>query len=127
VSTRHPIVVMVVMVVVRKVRMRPATVVVLGHGQRAEVEWLLVGGRGRGGGDVARRRPPSGQQTADPVMLLQDHGRGCGRYGSRLVRGRRVVVVVILTAVVVVVVQVVELVQVPVEFKPGRVELVREL
>jgi len=71
VDAQNPIVVMVVMAVVRKVRMRPATVVVLGHGQRAEVEWLLVGGRGCGGGDVARRRPPFGQHTADPVMLLQ--------------------------------------------------------
>jgi len=84
VAGRHPVV-MVVVVVVRKVRMRPATVVVLGDGQRTEVERLLVGGRGCGGSDVARRLPPSGQQTAYPVVLLQDHSSGRGRCGSRLV------------------------------------------
>lgn len=113
-------------VVMRKVRVGPAAVVVLGHGQRAEIERLLVGRSGRG--DVARR-PSSGQKTTDPVVLLQDHGSGgCGSgCGGRLFfRRRRVVVVVVLAAVVVVVVQVVEFVQVPVELESGRIELVHE-
>lgn len=122
------------MMVGRKVRVRPAAVIgrrrVFRHGQRAEIERLLVGGRGRcGGGNVARRRPPSGRdQAADPVVLLQDH-RGRGRRGRRrrFVRRRRVVVVIVFATVVVVVVQVVELVQVPVELVAGRVdELVPE-
>lgn len=113
--------------VVREIRVRPAAVVVLGDGQRAEIERLLVGGCGRGGRGQVARRPAAGQQAADAVVLLQDHRGRRGRRGCRLVRRRRVVVVVVLAAVVVVVVQVVELVQVTVELEPGRVELVREL
>lgn len=107
-------------VLMRKIRVRPAAVVL---GQRAEIERLLVAGTGRSG-DVTRR-PPSGQQTTDPVMLLQDHRGGCG-YGC-LVRRWRVVIVVILAAVVVIVVQVVELVQIPVELVAGWMELWMEL
>lgn len=117
----------VVIVMVREVRVRAAAVVVFRHGQRAEIERLLVGGCGRGRGDVARRRPSSGQQTADAVVLLQDHRGSRGCCCGRLVRGRRVVVVVIVVLavlVVVVVVQVVELVQVAVELEPGRMEFV---
>lgn len=71
--------------VVRQVRMRPAAVAVaeLGNGQRTEIERLLVSGRGRGGGDIARR-PSAGQETAgDAVMLLQDHCGGRGRCRRR--------------------------------------------